>query len=156
MNLLIKLHPSIERDHPFAAEELISQVEKHSQIVVIKNFPLIYPLLSSIDALITDVSSIGYDFLYFNRPLFLIAPDHMKKKHLHSITLATCSTILWPNKHFNSPKRLDKKLHESTKELKSKRKKLYTSTFDASLSEHNFTSHLLNFMQKQIYDFSKP
>lgn len=155
-NVLIKLHPSIERDHPFAADELIDQIKEPSHLFVVKNFPLIYPLLSHIDALISDVSSIGYDFLYFNRPLFLIAPKNVKNQQFRSITLATCSTMLHPNKDFNLLKNLDKKLYASTEELKGKREKLYNATFDASISEHNFTSHLLNFMQKQIYDVSKP
>ncbi len=156
MNLLIKLHPSIERDNPVAADELINRVKERSQTFVIKNFTPIYPLLAHVDALLSDVSSIGYDFLYFNRPLFLIAPEHVKKKQLRSITLATCSTIINPNKDLILLNNLDKKLYESTEEFKGKRKKLYAATFDSSLSEHNFASHLLNFMHKQIYDFPKP
>jgi hypothetical protein len=60
-SLLVKLHPNTERRYPF---ELSSIPRTH--------FPSIYPLLAHADAYIGDMSSIGYDFLRFNRPLYFI------------------------------------------------------------------------------------
>src|SRR5690606_38510599 len=44
----------------------------YSQIHFVDGFPLIYPLLKQVDFYLGDYSSIGYDFLYFDRPLFFL------------------------------------------------------------------------------------
>ncbi len=67
-NLIIKLHPNTYQQ---GIGQTLSELYKDfSQIHFIKEFFPIYPLLSKIDYLYTDISSIGYDFLKFNRPLF--------------------------------------------------------------------------------------
>ena len=44
----------------------------YSHIHFVDGFPLIYPLLKQVDYYLGDYSSIGYDFLYFDRPLFFL------------------------------------------------------------------------------------
>lgn len=41
-----------------------------SEVPFIDNFYPIYPILNHISCLYTDINSIGYDFLAFDRPLF--------------------------------------------------------------------------------------
>ena len=65
-NLLIKVHPNTEQKYPAQLEQLKAKAE------ILENFPPIYPLLSRADLYIGDMSSIGYDFLTFNRPLFFL------------------------------------------------------------------------------------
>lgn len=69
--LLVKLHPNTERQFPEKIEALRGRYEKKN-IVWIENFPPVYPLLSISDAYIGDLSSVGYDFLTYNRPLFFL------------------------------------------------------------------------------------
>lgn len=62
----IKLHPHLYRQYAGEIEEL------RVSAALIEEFPPIYPLLDRADLLITDHSSVGYDFLVFNRPLVRI------------------------------------------------------------------------------------
>lgn len=68
-NLIIK-------PHPFAVDRLIYQLEnltaKKKNAALIQNFHAIYPLLDKTDFYLGDRSSIGYDFLAFDKPLFFL------------------------------------------------------------------------------------
>lgn len=69
-NLLIKLHPLLEENNPALFYKLLGKYEEEAHFVL--DFPLIYPLLEKSSIYIGDFSSIGYDFLYYNRPMFFI------------------------------------------------------------------------------------
>lgn len=71
MNLLIKLHPNTLRKYEIELEILQGRMSK-SNVIFLPEFPPIYPILDSCIAYIGDMSSIGYDFLTFNRPLFFL------------------------------------------------------------------------------------
>lgn len=71
-NLIIKLHPNLILQEEFKIEEWIQTYQDRSNLLFLKEFPPIYPLLNIIDLYIGDMSSIGYDFLTFNRPLFFL------------------------------------------------------------------------------------
>lgn len=62
--LLVKPHPNTERK--FMVE--LARVNAR----LLENFPCVYPLLDRTDAYIGDMSSIGYDFLAYERPLFFL------------------------------------------------------------------------------------
>ncbi|MBS0624194.1 MAG: CDP-glycerol glycerophosphotransferase family protein [Verrucomicrobia bacterium] len=71
IQLIVKLHPFMYRLFP----ELLQQLrEKYQtdQIVFLDEIPLVYPLLTQVDAYLGDYSSVGYDFLTTNKPLFLL------------------------------------------------------------------------------------
>lgn len=67
-NLLIvmKLHPHMLGRTPTFQNNLVLQIEPNSDI---------YPLLSYVDLLITDYSSIYFDFLILDRPIVFFAYD---------------------------------------------------------------------------------
>lgn len=75
--LWVKLHPNTW--HQFGPElERLQGKYGASNIQFLPNEPPIYPLLAQCSAYIGDMSSIGYDFLAFNRPLyFLNAKQHL-------------------------------------------------------------------------------
>ncbi len=83
-NLLIKLHPFLLEDHPAQVYHIMSRYENNTSVLFLNNFTPIYPLLARCDHYLGDYSSIGYDFLAFNRPLFFLNPN----KSLSSLT--TC------------------------------------------------------------------
>lgn len=104
--LLVKLHPHLYKQFPKEVAELSEKVP------LIENFPPIYPLLARTDLLIGDKSSIGYDFLYFEKPMI----------HLNETALP--GKILTPKKYDC--------LFEECKSLlgtKLETKKLYKETF---------------------------
>ena len=70
-NLLIKLHPFLIEDHPAHTYRMMARYENHPAALFLTDFPPIYPLLSRCALYLGDYSSIGYDFLAFDRPLLL-------------------------------------------------------------------------------------
>lgn len=82
-NLVLKLHPFLEEEHPAETAYLLSQFHHTQGLAVAHNFPPIYPILAKASAYLGDFSSIGYDFLSFNRPLFFIG-SNAKSLHLHA------------------------------------------------------------------------
>lgn len=74
-NLLIKLHPLLEENHPGHFWHFLGKFESAPGVKIIQEFPAIYPLLAKTDIYLGDYSSIGYDFLYFDRPLFFLCEE---------------------------------------------------------------------------------
>lgn len=75
--LWVKLHPNTWHQFGPELERLMGKYNR-TNIRFLPNEPLIYPLLAQCSAYIGDMSSIGYDFLAFNRPLyFLNAKPHL-------------------------------------------------------------------------------
>lgn len=71
-DLFVKLHPLMIQCMPDEVERV---KESYPEICFLSDFPPIYPLLNQIDLYLGDYSSIGYDFLYFDRPLFFLGPS---------------------------------------------------------------------------------
>lgn len=81
----------IIKPHPHLKCPLESSKEN---VIILEDFPPIYPLLQSTDVYLGDMSSIGYDFLTFRRPLLFYNPqsrDHEKDQGLY---LTQCGTII--------------------------------------------------------------
>lgn len=73
-NLLIKLHPFLLGDFPAQIYHVMMRYQHHPSVVFLTDFPPIYPLLARCDLYLGDYSSIGYDFLVFDKPLFFLNP----------------------------------------------------------------------------------
>ncbi|MDN3506128.1 MAG: CDP-glycerol glycerophosphotransferase family protein [Simkaniaceae bacterium] len=73
-NLYVKLHPNLYLQFPEEIEKL-----KAAGVQFIEDFPPIYPLLAQIDLFIGDLSSIGYDFLAFKKPMILLMDSELTK-----------------------------------------------------------------------------
>lgn len=99
-NLIIKLHPNLERRH---ATEFYQIYENNlpSNILLIEELPLIYPLLNKCDIYLGDFSSIGYDFLYFQKPMFFLDPFGRDAKKDPSLSLYKCG-IQIDKKYWNN------------------------------------------------------
>lgn len=93
-NLLVKLHPRLELDDTVGFYEIIGRYAKAKNIFFISDFPLIYPLLSKTDIYIGDMSSIGYDFLPFNRPMFFLNKENKDQKTNRRAFLYQCGTVV--------------------------------------------------------------
>ncbi len=83
-NLFVKIHPnSYLKSLHFRIKE---KYEEYPNIKFLDEFPLIYPLLDKTDILIGDYSSINYDFLYFDRPIFYLTKTKTPIQHTGYIT----------------------------------------------------------------------
>lgn len=91
-NLLIKLHPLLMQQHPAHIFALTMRYEKHLSVIFLSDFPPIYPLLEKSMLYIGDYSSIGYDFLAYDRPLFFLP----SLKSSHTSPLFRCGPTLLP------------------------------------------------------------
>jgi hypothetical protein len=112
--------PLVIKPHPNEAQTPQSLQRKLRHSCWLDNFPPIYPLLEKASHLIGDFSSIGYDFLYFNRPMFFLSGKN-KPAPLHR-----CGKIVELSD-------LPSVLNESQEELRSIRQEVYTQVFDKSL-----------------------
>lgn len=124
--LIIKMHPLFLLNNFDYVSELEKKIKNTNNIKLLYNMPLIYPLLEHINIFVGDYSSIGYDFLYFNRPMFFLS--NKMRTDLHS-----CGRVLeeeeWPNCY--------KIFQEEQAFLSEKRKKTYDYVFgpEKSLTE---------------------
>jgi hypothetical protein len=74
-NLMIKLHPFLE-EQAFAHTHYITEkYKKIDNVVFLSQFPAIYPLLNVCDGYLGDFSSIGYDMLFFEKPMFFFGSN---------------------------------------------------------------------------------
>ena len=107
-NLLIKLHPLLEENDPAAFHRIIGMYEDQVQFIL--DFPPVYPLLDKTDIYLGDFSSIGYDFLTYDRPMFFLKSGGRLQK---------CGEPF------------QKAVDNTQKELSETRKKMYTDAFFA-------------------------
>lgn len=95
-NMIVKLHPRLEDE---AAEyyHILSQYEKKTNVLFLKDFPLVYPLLAHSDIYIGDTSSVGYDFLVFNKPMFFLNKLKRNPRTDRSLYLFRCGLDIKPD-----------------------------------------------------------
>lgn len=73
--LLVKLHPNTMKQKEKELIHLEALFEKNKNLFLIKELQTIYPLLDRVDLYIGDMSSIGYDFLSFQKPMCFFNPQ---------------------------------------------------------------------------------
>lgn len=74
-NLIVKPHPLLKEKYPSEIMILTEKYRDHESVLILEDFSLIYPLLNIVDVYLGDFSSIGYDFLYFRRPMLFCNPS---------------------------------------------------------------------------------
>lgn len=88
-NFIVKIHPLLPSRDPALFYRLSAWEEKRSNYILVSEFPLVYPILEKIDAYLGDYSSIGYDALFFQKPMFFLKQPNLPPARLHS-----CGKIL--------------------------------------------------------------
>ncbi len=128
-NLLIKLHPRIEENFPIEVDQVLHPYRNHPNIAFVDDFSLIYPLLSQVDLYIGDHSSIGYDFLAFNKPMLFFNPNNLSPKTDRQAYLFQCGYTIPPNDYPNVYSFVEKSLVHGQEELIPVRDHVYRYTF---------------------------
>lgn len=83
-NIIVKLHPNLERHHISLVYQIITAYEHKHNVLFLSRYPIVYPILQHCDIYLGDFSAVGYDFLAFNKPLFFLQerpPDLMPYLH---------------------------------------------------------------------------
>ena len=94
-NLIVKPHPNLLKQ-PLKIAPLVEMVKEKPNVCFLESFPPIYPLLDKVDAYLGDMSSIGYDCLPFEKPLFFLNNRQMDPKQDLSLYLSRCGKIIEP------------------------------------------------------------
>jgi teichoic acid glycerol-phosphate primase len=124
--LLIKPHPLLEEKDPARYQELIGLCERSQGVKIVEKMPLIYPLLEKVDFYLGDFSSIGYDFLTFQKPMFFLPPKK-KRKQDPSLFLRKCGIEIPEKEEIFSF--IDQHLSLFDGELKKKQKEMELFAF---------------------------
>jgi len=137
VRLLIKLHPNtLEQKDPMI-EALLEKLVLHPRIHILLNFPPVYPLLNVADIYIGDMSSIGYDFLTFDRPLFFLNPNERDAKSDPGLYLFRCGREIRKEEYARIYEIIDDYFHFEVHPFSQIRKEVYAYAFghDVSLEE---------------------
>ncbi len=140
-NLIVKMHPLLEMRFPSHVHQLLGRYDSHKRVLFLEEFPSIYPLLAGCFLYLGDFSSIGYDFLAFDRPLFFFDPLQNEKK-TRSHTLHTCGITLPTEGNIFSF--IEAHLSENKKTYTSKRKEMYAYTFGKFKEAEEIKRNLLD------------
>lgn len=128
-NILVKLHPRLELDDTVGFYEILGRYAHSKNIFFVTDFPLIYPLLAKTDIYIGDMSSIGYDFLSFDRPMFFLNKDKKDPNKDRRAYLFQCGTLVEEEDFGNIYTILEKALVDDRERFSAVRKKIDRYTF---------------------------
>ncbi len=134
--LLIKWHPLLEEFYPGQTHHFLGRYSGHPGVHFVTDFPAIYPLLMRSDAYIGDFSSIGYDYLLFDRPMYFL-PRYFLPSSSKAGPLFNCGFTLM-QEHFTSlAAYLEKTWEENQSRFHAAKKALYSHAFgDPKDSKH--------------------
>ncbi len=128
-NLILRVHPLLEQRDPALFYSIAAEADTKPNAFLLGEFPPVYPVLALADVYLGDASSVGYDFLYFQKPMFSF-PDERGPR------LQSCGTVIDPEK--NIYLQIDTKNgHVNTQ------KELYQFAFNASISEDLLRANIL-------------
>lgn len=128
-NMIVKLHPMLEQNDPGAYYRIMGKFEQKPNIHFIREFPPVYPLLATADIYLGDMSSVGYDFLAFNRPMFFLNKLRKDSKIDPSLFLYRCGVEILPENFPKLYQIIDQHLAENQETLTSIRSEIYDYTF---------------------------
>lgn len=130
-NLIIKIHPNMLVQSEREIANFIENISDHPRIQVITHFPPIYPLLAQVDAYLGDMSSIGYDFLSFDKPMFFLNPNDRDQSSDQGLFLYRCGREIKKNEMGDIFSIIT---NEGQEELSKIRQEVYKYTFAQDLS----------------------
>jgi len=122
-NLIIKLHPLLEERQPGHTFHLTETYKDFPHLLFLTHFPLIYPLLERSDCFLGDYSAVGYDFLFFNRPMYFFQKND-KASFLHCC-----------GKKIHKKEKIYEiiEFHEKDERYSKKREQIYRYAFDEAI-----------------------
>ncbi len=123
-HLVIKLHPNLT-DHK--ADELIYRYE--NKVTFLKEWTPIYPLLNKTSIYIGDMSSIGYDFLTFDRPMFFLNQNRRNLANDPGLFLHQAGISLTPEDYPHIYTIIEKEIPQDKEKFHPIRQKIYSYTF---------------------------
>ncbi len=135
-NLIVKPHPLLEEREPVLYYQTLLEESRNDQFLVVKEFPLIYPLINRCTAYLGDFSSVGYDALYLKKPLFFYDPYKIPGSH-PSKALQNCGFCITKKELKNPFSFIEKNSKDYPTDLREKgeTRALYTFGKEKTLSQ---------------------
>jgi len=127
-NLIVKLHPWLQHHQAGHVHLIREKYQNRPNVTVLSLFPLVLPLLKRTDIYLGDFSSIGYDFLWFNKPMFFFDPRERERSREEATNLHSCGTLIPESSYQDIYGFLEKDLLKQDR-YKESREKLYHYTF---------------------------
>jgi hypothetical protein len=128
-NMIVKLHPRLELDDNAMYYHITGKYEKQPNVLFLKDFPLVHPLLAHVDAYIGDMSSIGYDFLAFNKPMFFLNKQKRNARTDRGLYLFRCGIEIRPDAYPLLYQMIDANLGNDASRFTNIRSEVYEYTF---------------------------
>ena len=128
-NMIVKLHPRLELDDAANYYHIVGKFENKPNVIFLKDFPLVYPLLAYTDIYLGDMSSIGYDFLAFNKPMFFLNKQKRDPKTDRGLYLFRCGVDIKPDAYPLLYKFIESRLEDDQENFANIRKEVYEYTF---------------------------
>jgi len=128
-NLIIKLHPNLLKQELLKTQILIEKYQHNPSVLFLSDFPLIYPLLQMIDIYIGDMSSIGYDFLTFDKPMFFLNQNRRDPETDPGLYLFRCGVAIEPQDYSKIYRIIEDFFQFETRDYSQTRKEVYEYTF---------------------------
>ncbi len=128
-NLVVKIHPVLEETDAAAIYATMGKYDSRENITFVKDFPLVYPILARSDIYVGDMSSIGYDFLTFNRPMFFLNQLRRNAKKDRNLFLYRCGFEVKPEQYKEFYQLLDSQLPFDQERYHSIRQEIYQYSF---------------------------
>lgn len=123
-NLIVKLHPNLLENQDLLVEEILDRYRSKDNILFLFDFPPIYPLLNLADVYLGDMSSIGYDFLAFDRPMFFLNQNARDPLYLFR-----CGIEIKKEDYDKIYQKIDNYFHFELRPFSEIRKDVYTYAF---------------------------
>lgn len=150
LNLLIKLHPRTIDHAPEALRDLEERYQAKENVIFLHDYPYIYPLLSRCDLYLGDMSSIGYDFLAFRRPMFFLNEKAWDPDTDPRTKLFRCGTVLSQEQYGKLFSYLDKALCDHPYQLVETQSQMYRQNFSKSIERDEFERQLQHYLSLPV------
>lgn len=128
-NMIVQLHPRLELDDAGLYYRILGKYESKKNILFLSQFPPIYPLLAHTDIYLGDLSSIGYDFLTFGKPMFFLNKEKRDSKTDRRCYLFRCGVEVFPEQYAQLYDIIAASLPTDTERFAAVRAEMYTYTF---------------------------
>lgn len=136
-NLLVKLHPYLYERRLVETTLIYEKYKDHPQVLFLEDFPPVYPLLALSEAYLGDFSSIGYDFLSFDKPMYFFNPSNSDLEKDRGRFLHRCGMEISTKREKNIFDFIARTLEQNQTQFAKIRKEIYSYTFgkERQLSE---------------------
>lgn len=116
-------------------KSLIEKYEGEKRVLFLLDFPPIAPLLKAMDVYIGDFSSIGYDVLCWNKPMFFLNQQKRDPQIDQGLYLYQCGIQIFPEQYKDLYKIIQSSLGDDANSFGQIRKEIDAYTFGSPKDE---------------------